>query len=80
MVCKEVLRRLCDYLDGNLDPRLVEELSRHLGDCEDCNIVVDTTRKTIEFYWGNEPAPLPENFRKTLHDALARRLNRKPSQ
>jgi anti-sigma factor RsiW len=78
VVCKEVLRRLCDYLDGNLDPRLVEELSRHLGDCEDCNIVVDTTRKTIEVYCKSEPMALPDDVKERLDRALYEKLGWRP--
>ena len=78
MVCKEVLRRLCDYLDGNLDPKLVEELSRHLGDCEDCNIVVDTTRKTIEVYCKSEPMALPDDVKERLDRALYEKLGWRP--
>jgi len=78
VVCKEVLRRLCDYLDGNLDPKLVEELSRHLGDCEDCNIVVDTTRKTIEVYCKSEPMALPDDVKERLDRALYEKLGWRP--
>jgi anti-sigma factor RsiW len=78
VVCKEVLRRLCDYLDGNLDPKLVEELSRHLGHCEDCNIVVDTTRKTIEVYCKSEPMALPDDVKERLDRALYEKLGWRP--
>ncbi|MGO9275419.1 MAG: anti-sigma factor family protein [Terriglobia bacterium] len=78
MVCKEILRKLCDYLDGNLDPRLVEELSRHLDHCEDCNIVVDTTRKTIEVYCKSEPMALPDDVKERLDRALYEKLGWRP--
>jgi anti-sigma factor RsiW len=78
VVCKEVLRRLCDYLDGNLDPRLVAELSRHLDHCEDCNIVVDTTRKTIEVYCKSEPMALPDDVKERLDRALYEKLGWRP--
>jgi len=78
VVCKEVLRRLCDYLDGNLDPRLVEELSHHLDDCEDCHIVVDTTRQTIEVYCKSEPLPLPAEVKERLDRAFYEKLGWRP--
>jgi len=78
VVCKEVLRRLCDYLDGNLDPRLVVELSRHLDHCEDCHIVVDTTRKTIEVYCKSEPMALPADVKERLDRALYEKLGWRP--
>ena len=74
MVCKEVIRRLSDYLDGELDPALARELTRHLEHCEDCKIIIDTTRKTIEVYCSTEPTALPEDVRERLNRAIAEKL------
>ena len=74
MNCKGVVRELSEYLDGNLDPTLAEELNRHLEHCDDCRVVVDTTRKTIEIYCNTEPLPLPADVRQRLHRALAEKL------
>ena len=48
--CHALLGSLSDYLDGNLDEDLCEEIERHISECEDCHIVVDTMRKTISLY------------------------------
>jgi len=53
-------------------------LSRHLGDCEDCNIVVDTTRKTIEVYCKSEPMALPDDVKERLDRALYEKLGWRP--
>lgn len=74
MNCKKLIRELCSYLDGELDATLVQELERHLEDCDDCRIVVDTTRKTIELYCNCAPLPLPVDVRQRLERALAQRL------
>jgi anti-sigma factor (TIGR02949 family) len=76
MKCREVIRELSEYLDGELDPALAEDLRRHLGDCEDCGIVVDTTRRTIEMYCNMEPAPLPAEVKQRLQRAMERKLKR----
>lgn len=76
MNCKQVVRQLCDYLDGDLDPALAEQLQRHLELCEDCHLVVDTTRKTIEIYCNTEPLPLPPGVRERLQRALADKLGK----
>ncbi|MBI2955767.1 MAG: zf-HC2 domain-containing protein [Acidobacteria bacterium] len=77
MNCQEVVRWLTDYLDGELDATLLETLEAHLRDCDDCRIVVDTTRKTIELYCRCEPLPLPPGVRERLDAALARRLSQR---
>ncbi len=76
MVCRELIRKLSEYLDGELDPTLAQELTGHLEHCEDCRIIVDTTRKTIEVYCNTEPAPLPKDVRRRLNRALGEKLGR----
>ena len=70
---------MSEILDGELDPALAEELTRHLQHCEDCSLVVNTTRKTIEMYCNSEPAPLPDEVRRQIDRALAEKLERSSS-
>lgn len=79
MNCKEVVTWLGNYLDGELETSLAQALDAHLRDCDDCRIVVDTTRKTVELYCNCEPLPLPADVRQRLHAALARKLGEKSS-
>jgi len=72
--CKDIIRELADYLDEALDPALRISIEQHLVKCEDCRLVVDTTKQTIQIYCNSEPAPLPQTVRHRLHEALARRL------
>lgn len=67
MRCKELINKLSEYLDGELDPELAGRLTRHLEHCEDCSIVVDTTRKTLEICCSTEPEPLPDDVRERLN-------------
>lgn len=76
MACKTVIRQLSEFIDGELARDLAEELSRHLAHCEDCRIVVDTCRKTVEIYCNTEPLPLPKGVRERLDRALAQRLGK----
>jgi len=77
MLCEQVLSELSNYLDGDLDPFLRGELEKHLQHCEDCRIVVSTTRKTVELFCGAEPLPLPADLQQALDQALAEKLRRK---
>lgn len=65
--CHHLIETISDYVDGELAPELCEELERHLSDCENCRIVVNTLRKTIELY--RVPSPedaLPDDIRQRL--------------
>jgi anti-sigma factor RsiW len=75
--CKGLIIELTEYLDGALEGSLRIELEQHLMKCQKCRVVVNTTRKTIEIFCNTEPAPLPEDVRTRLHDALAKRLEQR---
>jgi predicted anti-sigma-YlaC factor YlaD len=75
--CRGVIRELSSYLDGDLDMTVLTDLEVHLNRCEDCRLIVDTTRKTIQIYCKAEPVPLPEDVRIRLHETLIRVLGRK---
>jgi hypothetical protein len=47
-----------------------------LAKCKNCKLIVDTTKKTIQIYCNSEPAPLSEDTRHRLHDALVKKLGR----
>lgn len=69
--CKDLLASLSDYVDGSLSKELCEELERHLSECENCRVVVNTTRKTIELYKSmDEPDALPQDVRERLFRRL----------
>jgi anti-sigma factor (TIGR02949 family) len=72
--CKEVIRELSNFLDGEMDASLVAEVERHLSHCEHCQLVVDTTRRTIQLFCNSQPAELPEDVRGRLHAALEKKL------
>ncbi len=48
--CWDMIGTLSDYIDGELSPELCKSLEAHLTECEDCRVVVDTMKKTIELY------------------------------
>lgn len=80
MNCRSIIKELANYLDEALDPVLKTSIEKHLEGCEDCRVVVDTTKKTIQIYCNSEPAPLPEETKLRLRDALFKQLNRLRSQ
>lgn len=70
--CNHLLDSLADYVDGVLAPELCDDIERHIADCEDCRIVVDTYKKTIYLYHETTEKPaIPSDVRVRLF----RRLN-----
>jgi predicted anti-sigma-YlaC factor YlaD len=77
--CKSVIRELSNYLDGDLDGVLKLDLERHLQHCEDCSMVVDQTKRTVEIFCGSEPLDLPTDVRSRLHQALHKKMVQRPN-
>jgi anti-sigma factor RsiW len=73
VTCKEFLSELNEYLDGSVETGLRGELERHLGECPNCWVVCDTTKKTIQIYRGVDPYPMPAG----VHDRLLAVLHKK---
>jgi len=75
--CKGVIRELSNYIDGDLDLAMKQELERHLGHCEDCTMIVDQTKKTVEIFCDSAPVALPRDMRARLHEALHHKMKEK---
>jgi predicted anti-sigma-YlaC factor YlaD len=73
--CKSIVKELSNYLEEALEPSLKSSIEKHLENCEDCRIVVDTTKKTVQIFCNSEPAPLPDDTRQRLRDALFKHLS-----
>ena len=55
--CRKLLASLSEYVDGALDESICDVIEQHMGECERCEIVVDTLRKTVELYRSLAPSP-----------------------
>ncbi len=64
--CKSLLGSLLDYVDGAAQEDLCREIERHLSECEDCRVVVDTLKKTIYLYHATAKTDLPVGVRERL--------------
>ncbi|MCS7225161.1 MAG: anti-sigma factor [Armatimonadetes bacterium] len=73
MKCEDLLKALSDYLDGDIDPQICQELEKHLAECDPCQVVIDNLKKTILLYRKGEPFPLPTEFQERLHSLIRER-------
>jgi hypothetical protein len=61
---------MTDYFDGQVEPEFIEEVRAHLCECTHCEVVVNTTRKTIEIYKDSEIYEFSPEFQEKLHTAI----------
>ena len=80
MSCKKLLSEISNYLDGEVETELRQELEEHIAKCPNCWVVFDTTRKTVEIYQGCEPYPIPESLQTRLREALRKHCQESPAK
>ncbi len=74
MNCKGVVREISNYIDGELDAAMKQEIEKHLDDCSDCKMVIDQTKMTVDVFCDEKPVELPADVRARLHEALRRKM------
>ena len=68
--CQRLLGQLSDYVDGELERTMCEEIERHLADCQNCRVVVDTLGKTVALYRAQGQDPVPGDVQERLYKIL----------
>jgi len=80
MNCQEILDKLSDYIDRELDPSLCEEIERHVEDCEPCVAFINTLKKTVEVFRNKprEPEQIPSDISVKLKNFLKQNIGEHP--
>lgn len=68
--CEKLLGSLGDYLDKELGASLCAEIEEHMKGCENCRLVVDNLRKTVQIFRSGQPVEMPKGVSERLHKAL----------
>ncbi len=68
--CEALLGSLSEYIDGELAPELCKEIEKHLAGCENCRVVLNTTRRTIDLVQTPLDQPVPDEVRERLFKRL----------
>jgi len=73
--CTKVLEKLADFLDETARKDLCRAIEKHLSDCANCRLYVDSVKKTIILYHAQNEADVqdvPRAVSAQLQEALAR--------
>ena len=71
--CAEFLSEFGDYLENIADAELRSRLEAHLQECKACQVIVDSTRKTIKFVTESESFTLPaDKVEPIVNDVMTR--------
>jgi anti-sigma factor RsiW len=74
MNCKHVWEYISEYIDGSVEPKLREEIERHLEHCQICSAILDSTRNILVLTADERTFELPVGFSERLHQRLEREL------
>lgn len=78
LTCKDFLNELSEFLDESLDPNVRAELHKHVEECPNCWVILDTTQRTIKVYKGLEPQTIPPDIHSRLMNALQKKMAASP--
>ena len=69
--CEKLLGSLSEYIDGELTPELCQEIEKHLSGCDNCRVVLNTTKRTIDLVHAPVEKPdVPDDVRERLFKRL----------
>ncbi|MDF1543717.1 MAG: anti-sigma factor [bacterium] len=75
--CSDYIQDLNDYLDGEISPELCEEIDKHVGECKNCRLMVDSMKMTVKLCREGKSEELPVQLQDKLTSLLKKRWDEK---
>jgi predicted anti-sigma-YlaC factor YlaD len=77
MDCRQFLEEMSNYVDDEVSVGIREAIQEHLAFCHKCEVLYNSTRKTLEIIsdWSQETFPLPADASERLYARLRSRLS-----
>jgi len=73
LTCADFLAEFGDYLEDALSSELRAELEEHVRECKTCQVIVDSTRKTIRIVTDSACFDLPpDKVEPIVRDVMSR--------
>ena len=73
LTCAEFLAEFGDYVEDAASPGVRAKLEEHLHECKSCQVIVDSTRKTIRIVTDSASFTLPaDKVESIVKDVMAR--------
>ena len=76
--CEQLADRLAEYLDADKRSELCREIEEHMRHCHNCQVQVDSVKKTIILYQADRMSEIPVTVSSKLRTALARAYDHPP--
>ena len=76
ITCEEFLAEFGDYLEDQALPEVRKELELHLSQCRACQVLYDSTRKTIRIVTDSSSFDLPRSVSDPIIGSVMEKLRR----
>ncbi len=80
ITCDEFLAEFGDYLSERVSPEVREQLELHLSQCRTCQVLYDSTRKTLKIVTDSRSFELPPDVSEEIVDRVMAKIRRAGSQ
>jgi predicted anti-sigma-YlaC factor YlaD len=77
--CDEFMAVFGDYLEGELAAEVRNQLESHLSHCRTCQVIYDSTRKTLKIVTDSGSLDLPEAAARRVRDKIMARIRKEPA-
>ena len=68
--CKKYIERISEYLDGELENEICQEIDHHLEDCPECRECLNSLKKTIQLCKQSGYEKMPSDMQARLKSSL----------
>lgn len=72
--CADFLAEFGDYLENQASPQVRRELEAHLAQCRSCQVLYDSTRKTLKIVTDSSSFELPGKVSEQIASRIMARL------
>jgi predicted anti-sigma-YlaC factor YlaD len=72
--CDEFMAAFGDYLEGDVATEVRHHLESHLSHCRTCQVIYDSSRKTLKILTDSGSFDLPEAAAKPIRDKIMARI------
>lgn len=74
ITCDEFLAEFGDFIENQASPEVRKELELHLSQCRACQVLYDSTRKTLKIVTDSSSFELPQKVCDSIIDRVMAKL------
>ncbi len=66
--CREMFKKLSEYIDGELDQSICDAIEEHANNCVACFSCLETLKRTVAICKNLKDQPVPVEFSRKLRE------------